>query len=780
MVEHSDHKAVRPRLFWACDAQAVLRDLDPVLQAWDGASLLDSSRVIDPTQQLATAFATRSTFSALRTQWQTPTHPVVTLRVSGLPQRDGAGDFIGYRGFAVQEGVGPLAEAPPPPPQQDTVPLPEAEHETFLRQPQTPPSIVDLTAREQQAFHEIGRLLAEDVMAKLFQAQQYPSDFPSDSLPDETSPIENNIASPVMPDDQPDDEPVSVARLSDQDSSEDQIFQELAASVRALHEQPVERRPSDLFAIPADIQALLDRLPVGILVSRGDVPIVMNKMLLQTLGYDSADDFHAAGAIHDLFAQQPSDEAADHDHPSTLMHLQTRLGKTVSMRVMFQTLPWGYLPASMMVFVPADLLPAEPVGTAHEFFEPLPHIEIEQAEIKQVEINQAEIMPVEKQTPQIDAVYDEERQQRLLELEAILDTATDGVIVLDGDGVILSLNSSAEALFGYDAFELAGVSYLTLFAPESRMIVCDYLEGVRENGVRSLMNDGREVTGLEKQGRSMPLFMTLGRTSLHGSGRFCAVLRDLTAWKKVESDLKESRRQAELANSQKSDTLARISHELRTPLSAIMGFAEVMVEERFGPVGNERYRDYLRDIHQSGQHLLSLVNDLLDLAKIEAGKFDLDFAAVDANATVRAALAMIRPEADRHHVFLRSALASTLPMIVADERTLRQVVINLLSNAVKFTEAGGQVIVTTTLSDEGEVALRIRDTGVGMDSDELKMALELFRQTAAGRKAGGTGLGLPLTKALAEANRARFAIKSERGRGTLVEIIFPSNRVLVS
>ena len=141
---------------------------------------------------------------------------------------------------------------------------------------------------------------------------------------------------------------------------------------------------------------------------------------------------------------------------------------------------------------------------------------------------------------------------------------------------------------------------------------------------------------------------------------------------------------------------------------------------------------------------------------------------------------MIRPEAERHHVFLRSALASSLPLIVADERTMRQVVINLLSNAVKFTEPGGQVIVTTTLSDDGEVALRIRDTGVGMDSDDLKMALELFRQTAAGRKAGGTGLGLPLTKALAEANRARFAIKSERGRGTLVEIIFPSNRVLVS
>ena len=736
MAEQHDQTRIIRRLLWACNETGRLTELDRRLQAWLGCSLLDAFVIADPDRSLAKIFNERNTLSGVPTRWRREGQPILDLTLSGLPKYNIAGDFIGYHGFALLREFVDMTREDTAPSLPPSSPAPQ----------KPPPSIVDLTEREQQAFHEIGRLLAEDVMPKIFKDQTAIA--AQDPLLDAT-------ASDLLGDEDSEDDAILPNTQSGASSDPlDPLMDELAASVLAMHGAVSERKPSDMFSVPQDVQALLDRLPVGVLVSRGDVPIVMNKMILHRLGYESADDFHEAGAIHDLFAQQPLSGMDAEVEASTLLQIRTRTGDTVSMRVMFQTLSWGYLPASMMVFVPADL------STAAQ--EP-------QASMPEPEVIYQQVM-----------VPDEAMVQRLGELEAILDTATDGVVVLDGYGMILSLNSSAQALFGYDAQELTSVSYLTLFAPESQMIVRDYLEGVRENGVRSLMNDGREVLGLERQGRSMPLFMTLGRTSMQGSGRFCAVLRDLTAWKKAESDLKESRRQAELANAQKSDTLARISHELRTPLSAIMGFAEVMVEERFGPVGNDRYRDYLRDIHQSGQHLLSLVNDLLDLAKIEAGKFDLDFVAVDANATVRAALAMIRPEAERHHVFLRSALASSLPMVVADERTIRQVVINLLSNAVKFTEPGGQVIVTTTLSDDGEVALRIRDTGVGMDSDDLKMALELFRQTAAGRKAGGTGLGLPLTKALAEANRARFAIKSERGRGTLVEIIFPANRVLAT
>jgi signal transduction histidine kinase len=202
------------------------------------------------------------------------------------------------------------------------------------------------------------------------------------------------------------------------------------------------------------------------------------------------------------------------------------------------------------------------------------------------------------------------------------------------------------------------------------------------------------------------------------------------------------------------------------------------MEERFGPVGNERYKDYLKDIHASGTHVMSLVNDLLDLSKIEAGKMDLNFGSVDANRIVSECVSLIQPQAARERVIVRLSLAPRLPNIVADERSLRQIVLNLLSNAVKFNEPGGQVIVSSALTDAGHAVVRIRDTGIGMSDEDVATALEPFRQVATSRQTTGTGLGLPLTKALVEANRASFTIKSKKREGTLVEVAFPPTRVL--
>lgn len=241
-------------------------------------------------------------------------------------------------------------------------------------------------------------------------------------------------------------------------------------------------------------------------------------------------------------------------------------------------------------------------------------------------------------------------------------------------------------------------------------------------------------------------------------------------------DLDEARRQAEQASALKSQFLATVSHEIRTPLNAILGFAEVILEERFGPLGNERYKSYLKDIHASGSLVASLVNDILDLSKIEAGKMDLDFAAVDANRIIAECVSIMQPQASRERVVVRLALSPHLPEIFADERSLRQIALNLLSNAVKFNQPGGQVIVATALTDAGHAVLRIRDTGVGMSEDEVVVAMEPFRQLATARKRSGTGLGLPLTKALVEANHAFFAITSTRDKGTLVEVTFPLAR----
>jgi PAS domain S-box-containing protein len=368
------------------------------------------------------------------------------------------------------------------------------------------------------------------------------------------------------------------------------------------------------------------------------------------------------------------------------------------------------------------------------------------------------------------------REAENRELKSIIDTATDGVAVIARDGRIADLSRSAEALFGYNAEELRGRPFAELFAPESRAATQDYLDGLVGAGVASVLA-GREVIGRVRQGGLVPLFMTLGRIGEDGE-KFCAVLRDLTPWKRSEEELLESKRRAERTSAAKSDFLAKISHEIRTPLNTVLGFSEVMIEEQFGPIGNERYREYAKDIHTAGGHLVSLINDLLDLSKIEAGKLDLTFASVNLNGLVQQCVALMQPQANRERIIIRTSLAPNLPPVVADARSIRQIVLNLLSNSIKFAGAGGQVIVSTAASERGAV-LRVRDTGIGMSEKEIEAALEPFRQLATSTRwgSGDGGLGLPLTKALAEANGASFAIKSARSAGTLVEVAFGPVRV---
>ncbi|MDR3423337.1 MAG: HAMP domain-containing sensor histidine kinase [Xanthobacteraceae bacterium] len=254
----------------------------------------------------------------------------------------------------------------------------------------------------------------------------------------------------------------------------------------------------------------------------------------------------------------------------------------------------------------------------------------------------------------------------------------------------------------------------------------------------------------------------------------------LESFKKTEEELRAATREAQKASAAKAEFVAKVSHEIRTPLNTITGFAELIVGERFGPIGNERYREYVKDIHAAGMHLVSLLNDLLDLSKIETGQLDLTFANVSLNELTQQCVGIMQPQASRARIIIRTSLTPGLPQVVADERSLRQIVLNLLSNSIRFTGPGGQVIVSTAFADNGEAVLRVRDTGVGMSEKDVEAALEPFQQTAVAGSwgSGGTGLGLPLTKALAEANRAHFSIKSAPNAGTLVEVAFPPTRVV--
>jgi PAS domain S-box-containing protein len=341
-------------------------------------------------------------------------------------------------------------------------------------------------------------------------------------------------------------------------------------------------------------------------------------------------------------------------------------------------------------------------------------------------------------------------------------------------GRILSLSQPAERLFGYDQNEIAGESVLMLLQPQSHPETTARLESLSRAGESGATLPPLEVVGRGRGGSPLPLALTLARIGPSEAPHFCALMRDLSREREADRRHIAARDAAEAASAAKTDFLAQVSHEIRTPLHAILGFAEVMMEERFGPLGNERYKDYLKDIHASGSHVMSLADDLLDLSKIEAGKLELAFAPVDANSLIRECVSLMQPQAARERVIMRVSLHDRLPQVMVDKRSLRQIMLNLISNAVKFNEPGGQVIVSTAVDAAGQAVIRVRDTGVGMNEAEVGLALAPFSQVGKANGKGGAGLGLPLTKALVEANKAEFSIKSRREQGTLIEIAFPN------
>ena len=249
---------------------------------------------------------------------------------------------------------------------------------------------------------------------------------------------------------------------------------------------------------------------------------------------------------------------------------------------------------------------------------------------------------------------------------------------------------------------------------------------------------------------------------------------------KVENlTLQSGLAQAALANRAKTEFLANMSHEIRTPLNAIIGFSEMISSEVLGPVGTSRYRDYANDIYDSGQHLLRIINDVLDMSKIGAGKLELHEHLVDVATAAQTSIALVTPRAVSAGVTLSAELPQNLPLLLADELRLKQILLNLLSNAVKFTRRPGSATVAATVRGDGSLAITVSDTGIGMTAAEIAIALEPFQQVDSdlARKYEGTGLGLPLTRALVELHGGRLEISSTPGQGTAVTVTFPAARV---
>ncbi len=248
----------------------------------------------------------------------------------------------------------------------------------------------------------------------------------------------------------------------------------------------------------------------------------------------------------------------------------------------------------------------------------------------------------------------------------------------------------------------------------------------------------------------------------------------------MRQQLLAANRQAVEANRAKSEFLATMSHELRTPLNAVIGFSQMMEQRVFGPLGSARYEGYVRDIGTSGQHLLSLINDLLDMSKIESGRRELSPEETDIADVVTAVIHLLQQSAATHGVTLTSTVPADLPILLCDRRALHQMLSNLLSNAIKFTPSGGRATVTARMYAGTGLIIDVIDTGVGIAPEEQQKVLEPFRQAAFTRQSAepGTGLGLPLVKALIELHRGRLKLSSQQGAGTTVSLIFPPEAVM--
>jgi len=279
--------------------------------------------------------------------------------------------------------------------------------------------------------------------------------------------------------------------------------------------------------------------------------------------------------------------------------------------------------------------------------------------------------------------------------------------------------------------------------------------------------------------RLMPLGRTLQiRRRAMPNGSVISIYSDVTENKASEGRLIEARSQAEAANRAKGDFLANMSHELRTPLNAIIGFSEVISNELFGPIANEKYLEYIKDIHSSSLHLLSIINDVLDMSKIEAGKVELAKEVVQIQNVISEVMRMVHEKARSRDIELTAQLSDENVEIWADERSMKQIFLNLLSNAIKFSKEGGQIYVRV-FADQPDIAvLEIEDHGIGMSEEEQERALQPFGQAkpVITRNYGGTGLGLPITKGLVEAHGGTLTIDSRAEHGTLVRIILPRER----
>ncbi len=544
---------------------------------------------IDPEGRVARAIATHDTWSGITVNWPVDGGGRLPVELSGLPTYDRAQNFAGYRGFGVcrdVDGLTRLAE--------------QRRYELVAAVPTPPPLSADIVQAGPAADS------AEDALSSIA-----PDLDPI--IASETSPqtiLETAVETPknVLP-----FRPISETKAPSLTAGESNAFNELARQLSERLEnehaaettsalateptQPTADEPDppkpaaeqpEWLARPeaparVDMQrdrSLLDLLPVGVLIYRLDRLLYANREFLERINYESLQALEEAGGLDTLYVEPGVSTASSTSGTGTPVtisagHVAANEAAPSPIDAHLFTVSWQGDSALALIF-------------SHSRTEP----------------QRLAAMPAIEPSPV--------GQANAEELGAILDMTAEGIVMFDAQGAINSCNRSAEALFGYDGLDLVKRNLAELFAPESQRALLDYHDRTKGAGGAGLLDHGREALGRTREGGLIPLSITIGRTRPDGPNYF-AVFRDLSQTKKMESDLWLAQRLAGRATTAKTDMLARISHEVRTPLNAIIGFADVMIQERFGALGNERYVEYMKDVRASGERVIAVINDLLDL-----------------------------------------------------------------------------------------------------------------------------------------------------------------------